>query len=107
MLVFTRLFELATKKILDNSPMTSITARLVVPTSQIGCLLGKGGVIVSEMRKTTGATIQILKVEQNPKCVSENDQVVQVLRSLKLLLLSLFFSLSLSVPCSSIELVAR
>ncbi|XP_010444372.1 PREDICTED: KH domain-containing protein HEN4-like [Camelina sativa] len=78
MLVFSRLFELATKKILDNGPMTSITARLVVPTSQIGCLLGKGGVIVSEMRKVTGATIQILKVEQNPKCVSENDQVVQI-----------------------------
>ncbi|ESQ31444.1 hypothetical protein EUTSA_v10003637mg [Eutrema salsugineum] len=77
-LVFTRLFELATKKILDNGPRTSITARLVVPTSQIGCLLGKGGVIVSEMRKTTGAAIQILKVEQNPKCVSENDQVVQI-----------------------------
>lgn len=53
----------------------------MVPTSQIGCLLGKGGVIVSEMRKITGAGIQILKVEQNPKCVSENDQVVQVLIS--------------------------
>ncbi|CAA7034819.1 unnamed protein product [Microthlaspi erraticum] len=77
-LVFTRLFELATKKIVDNGPRPSITARLVVPTSQIGCLLGKGGVIVSEMRKITGAGIQILKVEQNPKCVSENDQVVQI-----------------------------
>lgn len=53
----------------------------MVPTSQIGCLLGKRGVIVSEMRETTGAAIQILKVEQNPKCVLENDQVVQVLRS--------------------------
>ncbi|CAH8280783.1 unnamed protein product [Arabidopsis lyrata] len=78
MLLFSRLFELSTKKILDNGPRTSITARLVVPTSQIGCVLGKGGVIVSEMRKTTGATIQILKVEQNPKCVSENDQVIQI-----------------------------
>jgi poly(rC)-binding protein 2/3/4 len=81
MLIFSRLFELATNKILDNGPRSSITARLVVPTSQIGCVLGKGGVIVSEMRKTTGAAIQILKVEQNPKCISENDQVVQVLRS--------------------------
>ncbi|KAL1215400.1 KH domain-containing protein HEN4 [Cardamine amara subsp. amara] len=78
MLVFSRLFELATKKLIGNGPRTSITARLVVPTSQIGCLLGKGGVIVSEMRKTTGAAIQILKAEQNPKCVSENDQVVQI-----------------------------
>ncbi|BAB09870.1 unnamed protein product [Arabidopsis thaliana] len=78
MLIFSRLFELATNKILDNGPRSSITARLVVPTSQIGCVLGKGGVIVSEMRKTTGAAIQILKVEQNPKCISENDQVVQI-----------------------------
>ncbi|KFK28132.1 hypothetical protein AALP_AA8G476500 [Arabis alpina] len=78
LLVFTRLFELATRKIVANGPMPSITARLVVPTSQIGCLLGKGGVIISEMRKTTGAAIQISKVEQNPKCVSENDQVVQI-----------------------------
>ncbi|KAJ4897279.1 RNA-binding KH domain-containing protein [Raphanus sativus] len=78
LLVFTRLFELATKKILDNGSRMSITARLVVPTSQIGCLLGKGGAVVSEMRKATGAAIQILKVEQNPKCTSENDQVVQI-----------------------------
>ncbi|KAL0863044.1 hypothetical protein Bca101_042162 [Brassica carinata] len=78
LLVFTRLFELATKKIIDNGSRMSITARLVVPTSQIGCLLGKGGVVVSEMRKATGAAIQILKVEQNPKCISENDQVVQI-----------------------------
>ncbi|CAH8363314.1 unnamed protein product [Eruca vesicaria subsp. sativa] len=78
LLVFTRLFELATKKSLDNGSRMSITARLVVPTSQIGCLLGKGGVVVSEMRKATGAAIQILKAEQNPKCISENDQVVQI-----------------------------
>ncbi|CAN6983237.1 hypothetical protein Bca4012_005508 [Brassica carinata] len=78
LLVFTRLFELATKKIVDNGSRMSITARLVVPTSQIGCLLGKGGAVVSEMRKTTGAAIQILKAEQNPKCISENDQVVQI-----------------------------
>ncbi|KAF8118447.1 hypothetical protein N665_0005s0205 [Sinapis alba] len=78
LLVFSRLFELATKKILDNGSRMSITARIVVPTSQIGCLLGKGGVVVSEMRKATGAAIQILKAEQNPKCISENDQVVQI-----------------------------
>ncbi|KAH0923013.1 hypothetical protein HID58_023031 [Brassica napus] len=78
LLVFTRLFELATKKIVDNGSRMSITARLVVPTSQIGCLLGKGGAVVSEMRKATGAAIQILKAEQNPKCISENDQVVQI-----------------------------
>ncbi|KAJ0242128.1 KH domain-containing protein HEN4 [Hirschfeldia incana] len=78
LLVFNRLSELATKKIVDNGSRMSITARLVVPTSQIGCLLGKGGSVVSEMRKATGAAIQILKVEQNPKCISETDQIVQI-----------------------------
>lgn len=75
----------------------SITARLVVPTSQIGCLLGKGGAVVSEMRKTTGAAIQILKAEQNPKCISENDQVVQVLRPLVQLLIMIHISIAMTL----------
>ncbi|XP_010520717.1 PREDICTED: KH domain-containing protein HEN4 isoform X2 [Tarenaya hassleriana] len=77
-LVLSRLFDLASRKGLDNGSTSSITARLVVPTDYIGCLLGKGGSIVSEMRKKTGTVIQVLKVEQNPKCVTEGDQVVQV-----------------------------
>lgn len=75
----------------------SITARLVVPTSQIGCLLGKGGAVVSEMRKATGAAIQILKAEQNPKCISENDQVVQVLRLLVHLLIMIHISIAMTL----------
>lgn len=66
----------------------------MVPTSQIGCLLGKGGAVVSEMRKATGAAIQILKVEQNPKCTSENDQVVQVTRPHVNLLIMLLNSIA-------------
>lgn len=55
-----------------------MNARIVVPHNQVGCLLGKGGAIVSEMRKVTGTGIRIIGGEQVPKCVSENDQVVQV-----------------------------
>uniref|UniRef100_A0A7N0T0Q4 K Homology domain-containing protein n=1 Tax=Kalanchoe fedtschenkoi TaxID=63787 RepID=A0A7N0T0Q4_KALFE len=61
----------------DAKSATSSVARLVVPTNQIGCLLGKGGVVISEMRKTTRTSIHILKTTEVPKCTSDNDQVVQ------------------------------
>uniref|UniRef100_A0A0C9S6Z6 TSA: Wollemia nobilis Ref_Wollemi_Transcript_10183_3113 transcribed RNA sequence n=1 Tax=Wollemia nobilis TaxID=56998 RepID=A0A0C9S6Z6_9CONI len=54
------------------------TARLLVPSNQIGCLLGKGGSIISDMRRATGANIRIFAKEQLPKCASQNDEVVQV-----------------------------
>ncbi|XP_061358348.1 KH domain-containing protein HEN4-like [Gastrolobium bilobum] len=57
---------------------SSVTARLVVPSNQVGCLLGKGGAIVSEMRKTTGTSIRIIGNGQVPRCASDNDQVVQI-----------------------------
>lgn len=53
-------------------------AKLLVFSSQIGCLLGKGGSVIAEMRNSTGAYIRILGKDQNPKCASENDEVVQV-----------------------------
>eukprot|EP01018_Ginkgo_biloba_P039773 Gb_03724 [translate_table: standard] len=55
-----------------------VTARLLVPSNQIGCLLGKGGAIIAEMRKASGANIRIFGKDQVPKCASENDEVVQV-----------------------------
>lgn len=81
MLVYTRSVEAGIEKGLDSGLKgSSVTARLVVPSNQVGCLLGKGGVIVSEMRKATGASIRIIGTDQVPKCASDNDQVVQVWR---------------------------
>ncbi|KMZ61799.1 hypothetical protein ZOSMA_4G00880 [Zostera marina] len=54
------------------------SARLLVPSQQIGCLLGRGGNIISEMRRMTGAHIRIFLKEQVPKCAQQNDEVVQV-----------------------------
>ncbi|KMZ57375.1 hypothetical protein ZOSMA_86G00090 [Zostera marina] len=56
----------------------SSSARLLVPSQQIGCLLGRGGNIISEMRRMTGAHIRIFLKEQVPKCAQQNDEVVQV-----------------------------
>ncbi|KAK7302582.1 hypothetical protein RJT34_13474 [Clitoria ternatea] len=79
-LVFSRSVESGFMKGLDPglNKGSTVTARLVVPSSQVGCLLGKGGVIVSEMRKATGASIRIIGIDQVPKCASDNDQVVQI-----------------------------
>ncbi|KAE8008327.1 hypothetical protein FH972_004848 [Carpinus fangiana] len=79
-LVFSRSIEAGIEKGQDSGSNkgSPVIARLVVPSNQVGCLLGKGGAIVSEMRKVTGAAIRIIGGEQVPKCVTENDQVVQI-----------------------------
>ncbi|KOM53938.1 hypothetical protein LR48_Vigan09g259700 [Vigna angularis] len=79
-LVYSRSIESGFENGLDSglSNRSIVTARLVVPSSQVGCLLGKGGVIISEMRKATGASIRIIGTDQVPKCASDNDQVVQI-----------------------------
>ncbi|MCO5614293.1 hypothetical protein L7F22_068571 [Adiantum nelumboides] len=76
MQVFRRLAELQLEKDMDN---TSFIMRLLVPSTQIGCLLGKGGSIVNEMRKSTKATIRISPKDEPSKCAEENDELVQIM----------------------------
>lgn len=54
------------------------TVRLLVPSSQIGCLLGKGGAIINQMREESGAHIRVLPKEQLPPCAVEGDELVQI-----------------------------
>ncbi|XP_008807925.2 KH domain-containing protein HEN4-like [Phoenix dactylifera] len=55
-----------------------VLSRLLVASNQTGCLLGKGGAVIAEMRKLSGAHIRILGKDQIPKGVPENDEVVQI-----------------------------
>lgn len=55
-----------------------ITIRFLVPSNHIGCILGKGGSIISEMRKRTRANIRIMSKDNLPKCATENDELVQI-----------------------------
>lgn len=55
-----------------------VVTRLLVPTSQVGCLLGKQGKIVSQMREESGAQIRVLPKDQLPSCASRTDEVVQI-----------------------------
>ncbi|XP_063952121.1 poly(rC)-binding protein 3-like [Lytechinus pictus] len=61
-------FELITKKFdedLSNSVLTSgtpkppVSLRLIVPTSQCGSLIGKGGAKIKDIRETTSASITV------------------------------------------------
>lgn len=72
----TRIVDLGADK--DNI----ITTRLLVPSSEIGCLEGRDGSL-SEMRRSTGANIQILPREEVPACVSGTDELVQIVGEIK------------------------
>ncbi|WOL12435.1 KH domain-containing protein HEN4 [Canna indica] len=56
-----------------------VTTRLVVPRTHVGCLLGKGGKIIEQMRMETKTHIRILPRDQyTPRCVSASEEIVQV-----------------------------
>ncbi|KAK7394479.1 hypothetical protein VNO78_15008 [Psophocarpus tetragonolobus] len=73
-----RLQPRCSEKVERDSGIVSFTTRLLVPTSRIGCLIGKGGMIVTEMRRLTKANIRILSKENLPKIASEDDEMVQI-----------------------------
>jgi transcription antitermination factor NusA-like protein len=62
----------------SNTKEGPAICRLIVSPNQVGCLLGKGGSIIAEMRKLSGAHIIVLSKDKIPKGVPENDEVVQV-----------------------------
>ncbi|XP_047150977.1 RNA-binding KH domain-containing protein RCF3 [Vigna umbellata] len=72
----TRIVDLILDK--DNT----ITTRLVVPSSEIECLDGKDASL-SEIRRLTGANIQILPRDELPPCVAKTDELVQIVGEIK------------------------
>ncbi|CAJ1974417.1 unnamed protein product [Sphenostylis stenocarpa] len=66
--------------ILDKD--NTITTRLVVPSSDIECLDGKDASL-SEIRRLTGANVQILPRDELPLCVAKTDELVQIVGEIK------------------------
>lgn len=65
----------------ENSEEASqVTVKLLVPSDQIGCIIGKGGQIVQDIRSETGAQIRILKDKHLPSCALSSDELVQVMQ---------------------------
>lgn len=67
-----------TRFLVDRNEST-VSARVVLASNQVGCLLGKGGAIISEMRKATCTSLRIIGGDQVPKCASETEEVLQVI----------------------------
>ncbi|MBA0744474.1 hypothetical protein Gogos_007091 [Gossypium gossypioides] len=59
-----------------------VTTRLLVPSTEIGCLEGRDGSL-SELKRLTGANIQILAGEELPSCVSRPNEIVQIVGEIK------------------------
>lgn len=57
-----------------------MVTRLVVSRMHVGCLLGKGGKIIEQMRMETKTHIRVLPRDHNlPRCVAMSEEIVQVL----------------------------
>ncbi|EPS64599.1 hypothetical protein M569_10179, partial [Genlisea aurea] len=50
---------------------------LLIPSKVIGCIIGRSGSIINEIRKRTKADIRISK-SQKPKCADEDDELVEI-----------------------------
>ncbi|XP_024987709.1 KH domain-containing protein At4g18375-like [Cynara cardunculus var. scolymus] len=56
----------------------NVSIRLLVPSKVIGCIIGKSGSIINEIRKRTKADVRISKGDK-PKCADANDELVEVI----------------------------
>lgn len=81
---------LVSEKIFDEEPevdgtdvegdkMSTFVLRLLVLSSQVGCLLGKGGSVVKQMSSDSGAQIRILPRDKLPSFTASSDELVQVI----------------------------
>nr|DAD27799.1 TPA_asm: hypothetical protein HUJ06_029267 [Nelumbo nucifera] len=54
----------------ESKKFSSVVVRLLVLSSQVGCLLGKGGSVVKQMSAESGAQIRILPRDKLPSCAT-------------------------------------
>lgn len=77
------LFMIYERLVSDDAPSIDesadqVTVRLLVPSDQIGCIIGKGGQIIQAIRTDSGAQVRVLKNEV-PLCAINGDELLQVL----------------------------
>ncbi|XP_037491940.1 KH domain-containing protein HEN4 isoform X2 [Jatropha curcas] len=62
----------------EFSDKGTISTRLLVPSSKVGCILGQGGQVINEMRRRTQADIRVYSKDDKPKIASEDEELVQI-----------------------------
>lgn len=92
-----RLQPRCSEKMERDSGDPVITTRLLVSSSRIGCIIGKGGAIIKEMRSTSRANIRIFSDDNIPKVASDDDEMIQVNE-----FVPLHFGLGISCLCVSV-----
>ena len=66
----------------DDLSNVVVCCRMLAPSNQVGCVLGRGGKIVEKIRQESGAQIRVLPKDQIPACASPGDELIQVLLKL-------------------------
>ncbi|KAF1895025.1 hypothetical protein Lal_00022521 [Lupinus albus] len=66
-------------KINDEDDNT-VSIRLLVPSKVIGCIIGKSGSIINEIRNRTKADVRISRSDK-PKCADVNDELIELVGS--------------------------
>ncbi|XP_078162152.1 RNA-binding KH domain-containing protein RCF3-like [Carex rostrata] len=59
----------------DEGP---VVTKLIVPSQRVGCIIGEGGTVISEMRRRTGAGIRVYTKEMRPNFLSPEDELVEI-----------------------------
>ncbi|KAK7245650.1 hypothetical protein RIF29_40498 [Crotalaria pallida] len=62
---------------INDEDDTTVSIRLLVPSKVIGCIIGKSGSIINEIRKRTKADVRISRSDK-PKCADANDELVEL-----------------------------
>lgn len=51
---------------------------MLVEHAQVGCVLGKGGEVISDLRRRTGANIRVSDKRDLPACAGSEDSLIAV-----------------------------
>lgn len=81
MLIFERMVEAEPNPVggdEENNKSLIFVLRLLVLSTQVGCILGKGGSVIKQMSAESGAQIRILPRDKLPTCATASDELVQV-----------------------------
>ncbi|KAL6996113.1 hypothetical protein U1Q18_006252 [Sarracenia purpurea var. burkii] len=60
------------------TPQGPVVCRLLAPSNQVGCVLGRGGKIVEKIRHDSGAQVRVFPKDQIPACAYPGDELIQI-----------------------------
>ncbi|CAD7696229.1 unnamed protein product [Ostreobium quekettii] len=62
----------------ENNPGAVLSIRMLIPSDQIGAIMGKKGTIIKGIRRDTGAILVVQPRDQLPACSHEGDELFEI-----------------------------